>query len=999
MKRIEMNEKERKREAEKFVKFWRGKGYEKGQTQAFWLSLLHGVFGEKEPEKLISFEDQVILKNTNFIDAYIPSTRVLIEQKGSHVVLNQKIKQSDGSMLTPFQQARRYISGLSFSTYPRWIVVCNFTEFHVHDMERPDAPPEVIALEDLPNEFHRLNFLVQDQKEVIRKEKELSIVAGELVGQLYDELLKGYKDPSSPESLHSLNVLCVRLVFCLYAEDAGIFGRKRMFHDYLAEYRERPRDVRRAVIDLFEVLDTPIEQRDPYLDEELLAFPYVNGKLFADARVLEVPNFSPEIVSLLLNEASEGFDWSKISPTIFGAVFESTLNPETRRKGGMHYTSVENIHRVIDPLFLNDLKDELAKIRSIKTVNTKTERLQAFHEKLASLTFLDPACGSGNFLTETYLSLRRLENEIIRIQSNGQVYFNIEGLSPIKISLAQFYGIEINDFACAVAKTALWIGESQMLNETEDILQKTIPFFPLKTLTNVVEGNALTMDWNDVVPQEKLNYIMGNPPFVGYSNQSASQKEEMLQIYVDENGKPYKTAGKIDYVSAWYFKASQLIQGLPIRCAFVSTNSITQGEQVVSVWKPLFERFGIHIDFAYRTFRWDSEASGMAHVHCVIVGFSNTQKKEKTIFFEDGTSLKAKNINGYLIDAQDVFVESRNTQLCQATPMVYGSKPADGGFLLLSEEERSDILHLEPQLDKFIKRLYGADEYINNKKRYCFWLVDAEPSEIKKSKLLRQRIDGCRLFRLASKKEATRKSAEYPMLFQENRQPTEGKYLLVPSVSSERRKYIPIGYVDHSVICSNANLLIPSASKYEFGVLTSSLHMAWMRAVAGRLEMRYRYSANIVYNNFVWANVSEKAKVKIEETAQAILDARANHPDSSFADLYDDTFMPQDLRNAHKANDKAVLEAYGLKANSSESEIVAHLMKLYVERVAEIEKLEAVDTAVSKIIGKKAETVPEWMLELREQCLEGALSVDEMVTQGKARLKEEKKKAKRLSAE
>ena len=661
-----MGDKEQKRAAQKFIEFWQGKGYEKGQTQAFWLSLLREVFEVKEPEKVISFEDQVVLKNTNFIDAFIPSTRVLIEQKGSHIDLTQKIKQSDGSMLTPFQQARRYISGLSFSTYPRWIIVCNFSEFHIHDMERPDAPPEVILLEHLADEFHRLKFLIHDQKEVIAKEKELSVAAGNIVGQLYDELLKGYKDPSSKESQHSLNVLCVRLVFCLYAEDAGIFGRRRMFHDYLAPYRDRPRDVRRAVLDLFEVFDTPIDERDPYLDEELAAFPYVNGSLFANARALEIPNFTPEIVSLLLNEASEGFDWSKISPTIFGAVFESTLNPETRRKGGMHYTSIENIHKVIDPLFLNELKDELTQIRAIKTLTIKNQKLQAFHDKLASLTFLDPACGSGNFLTEAYLSLRRLENEVIRIQSKGQAFFNVEGLSPTKISLSQFYGIEINDFACAVAKTALWIAESQMLNETEDILGRNLPFFPLKTLTNIVEGNALRLDWESEFKEVSIKYIIGNPPFVGHNVRSEAQKYDLQTVF------GAISVDKSDYVIAWFYKAAKYAQKRTTKVSFVATNSICQGTSVGVIWRLLFE-LGMRIDYAWRTFLWDSEAKDKAHVHVVIVSFSYEGGASPVLFDSSGTSVDCSNINGYLMDAPNVCVERVKKQLSGLPEMKTGS--------------------------------------------------------------------------------------------------------------------------------------------------------------------------------------------------------------------------------------------------------------------------------------------------------------------------------------
>ena len=991
-----MDDKEQKRAAQKFVEFWKGKGYEKGQTQAFWLSLLREVFGVKEPEKVISFEDQVVLKNTNFIDAYIPSTRVLIEQKGSHIDLTQKIKQSDGSMLTPFQQARRYISGLSFSTYPRWIIVCNFSEFHVHDMERPDAPPEIISLESLPDEVYRLNFLVLDQQEVLAKEKELSVAAGNLVGLLYDELLKGYKDPSSKESQHSLNVLCVRLVFCLYAEDAGIFGRRMMFHDYLVRYKDRPSDVRNAILRLFEVFDTPVEKRDPYLDEELAAFPYVNGSLFANAKAQAIPAFTPEIVSMLLNEASEGFDWSKISPTIFGAVFESTLNPETRRKGGMHYTSIENIHKVIDPLFLNDLKDELAQIRSIKTLNTKADRLQAFHDKLASLTFFDPACGSGNFLTETYLSLRCLENEVIRIQSKGQASFNIEGLSPTKISLSQFYGIEINDFACAVAKTALWIAESQMLNETEDILGRNLPFFPLKTLTNIVEGNALRNNWEDLIPKGKLNFIIGNPPFAGARLMTAENKSDVEHTF----GEDWPNVGNLDLVTCWFKKAVEYMQGTTTRAALVATNSISQGEQVANLWKPLFENKDVQIDFAWRTFQWDSEATSKAHVHVVIVGFSADvdARRRKVIFSVNKPETQAKNINAYLLDGPNCFVESRPTPLCDVPDIGIGNKPIDGGYYLFTEEEKAEFLKQEPKAEKYFKPWYGSVEFINRRPRYCLWLGNCSAAEIRKMPQVMKRVEAVKAFRLTSSSAGTRKLAETPTRFHVENMP-DTNFIVIPEVSSEKRRYVPMGFMSPDKLCSNLVRIMPGATLVHFGVLTSSVHMAWMRAVAGRLKSDYRYSKDVVYNNFVWPVADEKTKAKIAKTAQSILDARANHPESSFADLYDDLLMEPDLRAAHKANDKAVLEAYGLKANASESEIVAHLMQLYVEKVAEVEKNEAVDAAVQKVIGKKADTVPDWMQELRQQCLDGTITPDDLITQGKVRLKEEKKKAKEAEKE
>ena len=568
-----------RKSAKEFSEFWQGKGYEKGQSQAFWMSLLRDVFEIEHPESFISFEDQVHLDHTSFIDGYIPSTRVMIEQKSLGKNLNQAIKQSDGTLLTPFQQAKRYIAELPVSKHPRFVVTCNFEEFFVYDMEQPKGEPEVIKLQDLEKEYYRLSFLTKTENVHLKKEMEVSIKAGEIVGVIYDALLKQYYNAENEETLKSLNILCVRLVFCLYAEDAGIFGRNNMFLDYMKQFEAK--HFRKALIELFKVLDTKVEERDPYLDPDLAAFPYVNGGLFANENI-EIPNFTDEIRDLILEKASADFDWSEISPTIFGAVFESTLNPETRRKGGMHYTSIENIHKVIDPLFMDDLNAEFKEICNIKVDKTKDTKLKAFQEKIANLTFLDPACGSGNFLTETYISLRKLENKILFELQKGQIKIGAVA-NPIQISIRQFYGIEINDFAVTVAKTALWIAESQMMKQTEDIVHMNLNFLPLKTYANIVEANALRIDWETVVPKEKLNYIMGNPPFVGYSLQSKSQKDDILSIYVDEKGKPYKTAGKIDYVACWYYKASKMMQGTNIKTALVSTNSITQGEQVAAV--------------------------------------------------------------------------------------------------------------------------------------------------------------------------------------------------------------------------------------------------------------------------------------------------------------------------------------------------------------------------------------------------------------------------------
>ncbi len=917
-----MTEREQRIAAKQFAQDWASRGDEKQETAQFWTALLQKVYGISEPDKFISFEVPVKLDHTSFIDALIPETRVLIEQKGKSINLRSGYKQSDGSLLTPYQQARRYGGYLPFNQTPRWIVVCNFQEFQIHDMNRPNDEPEIVLLADLETDYHRLQFLVDTGNESIKKEMEISLQAGELVGVLYDEILKQYKDPSSPDTLKSLNKLCVRLVFCLYAEDAGIFGGHNKFHDYLKEFAAK--DVRRALIDLFQVLDTKPEDRDPYMDETLAAFPYVNGGLFADEHI-EIPRLTENIVNILLNKASADFDWSAISPTIFGAVFESTLNPETRRSGGMHYTSIENIHKVIDPLFLNDLRQELTDIQAITVDRTRIRKLHAFQDKLACLTFLDPACGSGNFLTETYLSLRKMENEVLRDLSD-QITFNDD---VIKISIGQFYGIEINDFAVTVAKTALWIAESQMMKETEDVVHMTLDFLPLKSYANIIEGNALRLDWERVVPKPRLNYIMGNPPFVGYSLQSKEQKSDILSIYADEKGKPYKTAGKIDYVSGWYFKASQLMQGTAIRTAFVSTNSITQGEQVAGVWKPLYERFGIHIDFAHRTFRWDSEANLKAHVHCVIVGFSVAPNRAVRQLYTAEHMQCVENINAYLIDAPTIFIGSRKKPLCKVAEVLTGNRPADGGALIIENNALADFIGHNNEVKKYIRPFMQASDFINNKQRWCLWLVGVSPKELRRYPQIMDRISACRQDRLNAPDEGRRKLADTPMLFREQIT-ANNDYIIIPRHSSENRRYIPIGFVDKTVVCGDANLMIIDTSLYHFGVLISNVHMAWMRAVCGRIKSDYRYSKDVVYNNFPWPTPTEKQKTAIEQTAQGILDARAKYPDSSLADLYDEVTMPPELRKAHQQNDRAVMHAYGFSVKGmTESACVAELMKIY----------------------------------------------------------------------
>ena len=975
--------------AAEFASRWKDKGYERGQSQSFWIDLLSSVFGIETPtDGFITFEEHQMVDASNYIDGRIPSTRVLIEQKSIGTDLRAPKRQSDGAMLSPFLQARRYVVSLPVSEHPRWIVTCNFSEFLVYDMEQPNGEPESILLKNLGKEYYRLMFLVDVKSEHLRKEMEVSIQAGEIVGRIYEALLRQYDD-NSPEALRWLNILCVRIVFCLYAEDAGVFLHDQ-FHDYLARYEAD--DMSNALIRLFEVLKTPPEKRSKYLKDDLKAFPYTNGGLFEEE--IEIPQFTEELKKTLLQNASLDFDWSEISPTIFGAVFESTLNPETRRSGGMHYTSIENIHKVIDPLFLNDLRHELDDILEERVEKQRQKKLDAYQDKLASLTFLDPACGSGNFLTETYLSLRRLENEAISARHHGQAFFSYDADNIIKVSIQQFYGIEINDFAVTVATTALWISEAQMLRETEKIIRHDIDFLPLKSYTNIKEGNALHENWNLVdcpngLPDKLLpstipayfpdtkseqflitsnertdeqkdwkqglfvqyDYIMGNPPFVGARQMNETQKADVLNIFGDR----WKNVGNLDYVCCWYMKAFRALFFGNAKVAFVSTNSICQGEQVADLWKPLMEA-GLCINFTHRTFRWDSEAKIKAHVHCVIVGFGkkeglpiNTTKYfpgitslskpqydaladiKKGVIYDNEKVIKAKNINAYLLEAPNVFIESRSLPLCKIPMIGIGNKPIDGGNYLFTKEEMDEFIKLEPKSSQYFKPWYGAEEFIHQKPRYCLWLGYCTPAELRSMPHCMKRIEAVRKLRLESKSIGTRKLAERPTRFHVENMPLTN-FIIVPSVSSEKRRYVPMGFMPPDVLASNLVLIIPDATLYHCGVLESNVHMAWMRAVCGRLKSDYRYSKDIVYNNFPWPNPTEEQKQKIEQTAQAILDARALYPDSSLADLYDELTMPVELRKAHQDNDRAVMQAYGFPIKTTtESTCVAELFKMYQE--------------------------------------------------------------------
>lgn len=917
-----MTDTERRNAATKFYNDWHGVGDEKSDSQRFWIDFFTNVLGIEDVLQKIEFEKRVVVDGqTKYIDAYIPETRVLIEQKSIDRDLNTKMLQSDGSKRTPFEQGRNYAQWMIPNETPLWIVTCNFKSFEIHDMNKPNEPAVVILLEEVRNKLPLFDFMFKKEVKELSHEMEISVKAGEIVGILYDKLIAQYKNPDE-HSFKSLNTLCVRLVFCLYAEDAGIFGSHMMFHNYLKDIPVS--GFRKALVELFKVLDTKIEDREKYLTEDnpnLASFPYVNGGLFAD-ETIEIPPFTEELKNLLLNKASADFDWSDISPTIFGAVFESTLNPETRRSGGMHYTSIENIHKVIDPLFMDELKAEFKEIKQISVERTKKSKLNSFQKKIAGLKFLDPACGSGNFLTETYISLRRLENEILNELQGGQIVLG-EAINPIQVSISQFYGIEINDFAVTVAKTALWIAESQMMKETEDIVHMNLDFLPLKSYANITEGNALKIDWENIALKKELNYIMGNPPFVGAQYMTKEQKNSIISVFSGN-----KKAGVLDYVAGWYYKASQFMENSLVRTAFVSTNSITQGEQVSALWQPLYKDFNIHIDFAYRTFRWDSEASLKAHVHCVIIGFSTLPDVRKKRLYISGNLKEVKNINAYLMDAPEVFIESRKKPLCDVPLITKGCQPTDGGNLIIEDSEIEEFLKKEPTAKQYIKKLVGAKEFINNQKRWCLWLVGISPQKLRSMPLVMQRVEKVREMRLNSSDAGTRKLADTPTVFRETYNPKT--FIVIPSATSERRRYVPLGFLGEDTISTNLNLIIPNATLYHFGVLTSNVHMAWMRAVCGRLKSDYRYSKDIVYNNFPWCSPTNEQRQKIEQTAQSILDARALYPDCSLADLYDEIAMPPELRKAHQFNDKAVMQAYGFSIkDTTEESCVAELMKMY----------------------------------------------------------------------
>ena len=921
-----MTPNEQKKAAKDFVARWKAaEGNEQRESNSYWIELCMNVLGIANPTQHLDFERKVKGRR---IDVFYEDRSILIENKSRGIDLDEpeqrgKDRRGNPRWVTPFEQAKWYADNITpRSVMPKWIITCNFDEMRIYDLDREDAETsyETITLDELPDQYHRLSFFTRKENSRLEREKQLSVKAGEVVGKLYDSFSKAYRDIENDErEQRSLNILITRIVFLLFAEDAELLHERDAFYKYLKNFQVN--HMRQALIDLFAALKTPKEERDPYIDPDLAAFPYVNGGLF-EADII-IPQFTEDTRFILLQEASAEFDWADISPTIFGAVFESTLNPETRRAGGMHYTSIENIHKLTGPLFYDALKDELTTIEGASTEKERKFKLQAFRQKIASLKFLDPACGSGNFLTETYLSLRKLENRVLEDLYGGQMVMG--AFDPIQVTVDQFFGIEINDFAVEVAKTALWIAELQMLDETRQILSMWIDPLPLKINDNIHEGNALRMDWNDVVPASECSYVIGNPPFLGSSIRTKTQTSDLEVVFGKE-----KKWGKCDYCVGWYRKAADYMRDTLCRAALVSTNSITQGEQVEPTWRRLFD-MGLHIDFAWRTFVWNSEATDQAHVHCVIVGFSYSEKGKRLIFNSDGTVTEADNINGYLVDTANVFLPSR----CKAVdnmhkPIIQGCKPVDSGGLVMTAEERTHFLSQYPELEDLVRPYLGSAEFINGKERYCLWLRDIAPERYGGNPVIQERLNITRQKRLESPTAEFREYADQPQLFVQDRQPNED-YLIIPSVSSQRRLYIPVGYLSKDVIVSNLAYVIPGADMYDFGLVTSKMLNAWMRVIAGRLKSDYRFSP-VVYNTFAYPSANHEQRDAIKAAAEIVLACREGHSDMTMAALYDPDNMPADLLAAHEALDAAVEAAYGVNFGGDEEKIVAHLFKLYAEK-------------------------------------------------------------------
>jgi hypothetical protein len=934
---------DRRGAAKAFVRRWRDRGDERQDTQAFWLDLLTSVFDMRSAAEVCRFEHPVktmASDHTGYADLWVEPARLIVEQKGADIDLAKK-EPRQGRMVTPAEQARDYANGIPLSQRPRYIVACNFREFWFYDLELDPQcrkPYLTVTLDQLPDNLAAFAMLKGGEEAQAVLTRQVSVEAGRIMGELHRLASEAYAatgaDPDDPKVHHALAVLMTRLMFLLFCEDSGIIEADA-FKDYLRSFKYE--NYQTALQDLFAWLDTEDEDRNPFAEERLRKFPYMNGGLYRERIFL--PPLGENFAHTLLVNASQEFNWAGVSPTVFGSIFEGALSHDHRRANGQHFTSIENIHRVLDPLFLDELEREFDQACSKDVAGgARTKALGLLNDKLGTLVFLDPAAGSGNFLTEAYLSLRRLENRIfIELQRDADAYQAYmpgfgedEGHNlDVTVSLANFHGIELEDYACCVARTALWIAEQQANIATQRITGRPYQALPLNDYEGVVCADALTTDWNDVVPPEKVTYVVGNPPFLGARNQTPEQKAEVMAIYDNAKG-----SGNNDFASAWFKKASDYTSVGHGRCALVSTNSICQGEQVANVWSPIMAE-GTHIDFAWPTFVWDSQSDDAAHVHVVIVGFSREDAGPRRLYTADGAR-KVGSINAYLADAPDTFVWSRTTPLGDVPRMGIGNKPIDGGFYLFTDEEKAEFLAKEPGAAQYFHPWIGSREFINGYNRWVLWLGDAKPSDLLKLPLCRERVEAVRDFRLSSKSKPTVKLAETPTRFHVENMP-EGTSVVIPEVSSQRRKYIPMGFVGPDTFCSNKVRLIPNATIYEYGVLQSLTHNAWMRSVTGRLKSDYQYSAKVVYNNFIWPDPTPNQKAEVERCAQAVLDARKAYDDCSLAQMYDpdNAWMFPDLISAHDALDAAVEAAYGVDFGGDEERIVSHLFALYAEAVGE----------------------------------------------------------------
>ncbi|SFI14616.1 class I SAM-dependent DNA methyltransferase [Halpernia frigidisoli] len=889
----------------KFSKEWQDTEREEADAKPFLVEFFN-VFGISS-KRVSTFEHRV--KKLNQKDGYIDllwKGNILIEMKSRGKNLDKA-----------FEQAKEYTFGLKEFELPKYILICDFEYFRLYDLEE-DKIIE-FTLKELVDNVQHFGYLLGYQKKIYKEQDPANIKAAELMGKLHDRLEEiGY-------SGHALEVYLVRILFCMFAEDTTIFEKEQFQAFVVQRTSQDGSDLAGKLQELFQVLNTSPENRFKNLDEQLANFPYINGNLFAE--ILPTASFDSKMRQALLD--CSRIDWSKISPAIFGSMFQSVMNPKERRNLGAHYTSETNILKLIKPLFLDELWAEFENIKGNRN------KLPEFHKKLSTLKFLDPACGCGNFLIITYRELRLLEFEVLKAQNkSGQAFLDVSQI--LWIDVDQFYGIEYEEFPARIAEVAMWLIDHQMNMLVSAEFGQYFARLPLKKSAKIINGNALEVDWEEVCPKDELSFIIGNPPFIGKKEQTIEQKNDMRQIFAGSKG-----TGVLDYVCAWYITAAKYIQKTKIKVAFVSTNSINQGEQVGLLWKLLFNKYNIKIHFAHRTFSWSNEAKGNAAVHCVIVGFANFDTVQKNIFeYEDikgePHEFRVKNINPFLVVGKDITVENRKSPLCDVPEMNYGNMPIDEGHLILTDEDKEEALQNEPYILQTIKKYTGGDEFINNKKRWCLWLLNVEPNILKNSKFILERIEKTRQFRLDSGRAATNKLAEKPMLFGEIRQPSS-RYIIIPKISSENRKYIPIGILEPTTIASGSTLMIPNANLYLFGVMTSEMHMAWMRTTCGRMKSDFQYSASIVYNNFPWPeNPTEKQIKSIEEKAQQVLDVRLNFPNSSLADLYNPLTMPPSLTKAHNELDKAVDLAYRSQPFLSEAKRMEFLFELYEKYTADL---------------------------------------------------------------